>query len=90
MKHLESFELFEGKKSRKKGGLMSNSNRKNIVREAKRLIKSEVKDYDDQEAGKKESILDDYIEKVCKEKGFDMAHFYATDCKTINKLLGWD
>ena len=86
MKHLKSF----NESSREKHHLMSNQQRKNIVREAKKRIKEEVKDYDNKPVGLREGILDEYIEIVCKEKGYTFHNFYGTDGKTLSKILGWD
>lgn len=86
MKHLKKF----NESSREKHHVMTDQQRKNIVREAKRKIKLEVDDYDNKLSGEKESILDEYIEDVCKEKGYTIHNFYATDGKTLQKILGWD
>lgn len=68
-------------------GPMTLKHRKNIVREAKRLIKEEVKNYETLLSGQKETILDEYIDKVCIEKGCSLSHFYAEDGKILNKIL---
>jgi hypothetical protein len=68
-------------------GPMTLKHRKNIVREAKRLIKEEVKNYETLLSGQKESILDDYIDKICVEKGWSLSHFYLEDGKILNKIL---
>lgn len=68
-------------------GPMTLKHRKNIVREAKRLIKKEVEDYSSKLSGEQESILDKYIEKVCIEKGWSFAHFYCEEAKILNKIL---
>lgn len=66
---------------------MTLTHRKNIVREAKHLINAEVKDYESLPGGQKESILDEYIDKLCVEKGWSLSHFYAEDGKVLNKIL---
>jgi hypothetical protein len=66
---------------------MTLKHRKNIVREAKRLIKKEVKNYETLLSGQKESILDEYIDKVCIEKGWSLSHFYLEDGKILEKIL---
>jgi hypothetical protein len=68
-------------------GPMTLKHRKNIVREAKRLIKDEVKDYDSLLCGQRESILDEYIDKICIEKGWTLSHFYYEDGKVLEKIL---
>ncbi len=68
-------------------GPMTLKHRKNIVREAKRLIKKEVKNYETLLSGQKESILDEYIDKVCIEKGWSLSHFYLEDGKILEKIL---
>lgn len=68
-------------------GPITLKHRKNIVREAKHLIMAEVKDYESLPGGQKESILDEYIDKLCVEKGWSLSHFYAEDGKVLNKIL---
>jgi hypothetical protein len=68
-------------------GPMTLKHRKNIVREAKRLIKKEVKNYETLLSGQKEAILDEYIDKVCIEKGWSLSHFYLEDGKILEKIL---
>jgi len=68
-------------------GPMTLKHRKNIAREAKRLIKKEVKDYETFLPGQKEAILDEYIDKVCIEKGWSLSHFYLEDGKILEKIL---
>lgn len=66
---------------------MNLKHRKNIVREAKRLIKNDIKDYDTKTSGEQEIILDQYIEKVCLDLGWDLSHFYCEEGKILNKIL---
>ncbi len=68
-------------------GPMNLKHRKNIVRTAKNLIKSEIKDYDTKLIGEQESILDEYIEKVCNQLGWELIHFYNEEGKILEKLL---
>lgn len=68
-------------------GPMTLKHRKNIVKEAKRLIKTEVKDYETLLVGQQEAILDEYIDKVSTEKGWSLQHFYFEDGKVLDKLL---
>jgi hypothetical protein len=68
-------------------GPMNLKHRKNIVREAKRLIKNDIKDYDTKTSGEQEIILDQYIEKVCLDLGWDLSHFYCEEGKILNKIL---
>lgn len=70
-------------------GPMTTKHRKNIVREAKRLIKIEDKDYHTKPSGEQEAILDHYINKVCVQKGWDFSHFYFEEGKKLEKILGW-
>ena len=68
-------------------GSITLKHRKNIVREAKQLIKKEVKDYETFSSGQKEVILDEYIDKICTEKGWSLPHFYFEDIKILEKIL---
>jgi hypothetical protein len=68
-------------------GAMTLKHRKNIVREVKSRISKEIKDYNDKEVGQQESILDEYIEKVCVEKGWELVHFYCEEGKILDKIL---
>lgn len=68
-------------------GPMNTKHRKNIVREAKRLIGIDIKDYFERQLGEREVILDSYIEKVCNERGWSFSHFYAEDGKLLEKIL---
>ena len=68
-------------------GPMNLKHRKNIVREAKRLINIEIKDYNLRPIGEQESILDNYIEKICVELGWTLSHFYFEDGRVLEKIL---
>jgi hypothetical protein len=68
-------------------GSMNLSHRKNIVRNAKHLIKIEIKDYNSRPVGEQESILDEYIEKISIGLGWSLSHFYFEDGKVLDKLL---
>lgn len=68
--------------------MLSTKQRKNIVREAKALIKKEVKDFDSLLSGEKERILDNYIDQVCEQKGTTLSHFYFEEGKKLEKILG--
>jgi hypothetical protein len=68
-------------------GSMTLKHRKNIVRESKSRISKEIKDYNDKEVGERETILDEYIEKICIEKGWELSHFYFEEGNILNKLL---
>lgn len=78
----------EAKKDVRKKFKMTDTHRKNIVRKANKMMKEKEKDFDELAPGKKESLQDDYIKKVCKEMGYDYKNFYSTDGKKLNKLLG--
>ncbi|MFM2393100.1 MAG: hypothetical protein RLZZ546_1082 [Bacteroidota bacterium] len=67
--------------------IMSKKQRKNIFRAAKKLIKSDVKDFDSLPQGKQESVQDTYIEKVCIENGWTLSDFYFTDSKELLNLF---
>lgn len=67
--------------------MLSTKQRNNIVRSAKKLIKEEVLDYDNLPEGTKEGIQDKYIEKLCKERGYELCHFYAEEGKKLEKIL---
>jgi len=68
-------------------GPMNLKHRKNIVRKAKKLIIIEVKDYSSKPVGEQESILDNYIEKICIELGWELVHFYNEEGKVLEKIL---
>jgi hypothetical protein len=67
--------------------ILNNKHRDNIIRKARKLIKNEIINYNDLPVGQQESILDEYIEKVCISKGATLADFYFLDGQTLNKLL---
>lgn len=67
--------------------MLSTKQRKNIVREAKKLIKVEVPDYDTLPEGRKIGIQDEYIDKLCKERGYELCHFYAEEGEKLDKIL---
>jgi hypothetical protein len=67
---------------------INNKHRVNIVREARKLIKQERPDYDSLPSGKRETILDEYLSKVCESKGHTLSEFYFADGQTLNKILG--
>ena len=66
---------------------MRKSHRKSILRKARKLIKQDIKKFDDLLGGEKETIEDKYIEKVCKERGWELSHFYAISGEELDKLL---
>jgi hypothetical protein len=68
-------------------GPMNTKHRKNIVRESKRLIKTEVPDYNQKPLGEQETILDEYINRICIQKGWDFSHFYCEEGKVLDKIL---
>jgi hypothetical protein len=68
-------------------GPMNLKHRKNIVREARKLIKLEIDGFEELPVGKRESIQDEYIERVCKSKGWDLAHFYCEEGNILDKIL---
>jgi hypothetical protein len=72
---------------KEKEGKMTLKHRKNIVRQAKQLIKINVKNYDSLPEGKKEVILDKYIGQVCTEQGWTFSHFYCENGKILEKIL---
>lgn len=78
MKHLKRFN--ESKEE------MTDKDRRAVVKKVKAEIKDN-KDYKDLLAGQKEKFQDKLITKYCKEIGFKLTDFYATDGKKISKLL---
>jgi hypothetical protein len=68
-------------------GSMNLKHRKNIVREAKKLINIEIEDYNSRHIGEQESILDKYIEKICVELGWTLSNFYCEEDKVLEKIL---
>lgn len=71
-----------------KSGKMNKKHRRNIIREANRRMKEKYSDFDDLQSGEFEKIQDEFIDLVCKEKGWSLKDFYATDGKELNDLLG--
>jgi len=67
--------------------MLNTKQRKNIVREAKRLIKLEVVDYDNLLVGEKETIQDEYLDKICKERGYELCHFYSEEGEKLDRIL---
>lgn len=65
---------------------MTDKDRRAVVKKVKAEIKDN-KDYKDLLAGQKEKFQDKLITKYCKEIGFKLTDFYATDGKKISKLL---
>lgn len=82
MKYLKSFN--ESSKSSK----MNKKHRRNIMHEVNKRMKDVFLDYDDVPPGLFEKEQDECIEIVCKEKGWTLKDFYATDGKELNDLLG--
>lgn len=82
MEHLKSFNELS------KSSVMSKKHRKNIMREVNRLIRTEVKDFDNLGQADKIRTQDVYIDKVCKERGWTLNDFYHTDTKELDSLLG--
>jgi DNA-directed RNA polymerase delta subunit len=66
---------------------MTNLDRKNIIREIKKRIKKNKKDYPSIAVGFTELVQDNYIHEVCKELGWTINEFYTTDGKELDKLL---
>lgn len=66
---------------------MNKKERKDIFRAAMKLINAEVERFDKLPQGKKETVQDTYIEKVCIEHGFTLAQFYATNSKELLDLF---
>jgi len=58
--------------------MMTDKHRKNIIRAAKKNPKWTSK----------EDVQDEIIEEECKKRGFELCHFYCTDGKMLNKLIG--
>ncbi len=81
MKYLKTFN--ESKEDKQE---MTDTNRRSVVKKVKAEIKDN-KDYKDLLAGQKEKFQDKLITKYCKEIGFKLTDFYATDGKKISKLL---
>lgn len=67
---------------------MSDKHRVNIAREAKRLIKKEIKNFYELEVGEQERLMDDYVTRVCEAKGHTLAEFYFADGNFLRKILG--
>jgi hypothetical protein len=65
---------------------MTDKDRRAVVKKVKAEIKDN-KDYKDLLSGQKEKFQDKLITKYCKEIGFKLTDFYATDGKKISKLL---
>jgi hypothetical protein len=82
MEHLKSFNELS------KSGVMSKKHRKNIMREVNRLIRTDVKDFDNLGQADKIRTQDEYITKVCKERGWTLNDFYNTDTNELDSLLG--
>lgn len=82
MEHLKSFNELS------KSSVMSKKHRKNIMREVNRLIRTDVKDFDNLGQADKIRTQDEYIDKVCKERGWTLNDFYHTDTKELDSLLG--
>jgi len=66
---------------------MSKKHRKNIIREVNRLIRNEVKDFNNLSEAEKIATQDKYIDKVCKGRGWTLHDFYFTDTKELDSLL---
>lgn len=67
--------------------MLTTKQRINIVRKAKKLIKVKLPDYDILPAGEKETIQDEYIDKLCKELGYKLCHFYNEEGKKLDRIL---
>lgn len=67
---------------------MNNKHRKYIIREANSRMKEMFTDFDDFQPGEFEKTQDEFIDLVCKEKGWLLKDFYATNGKKLNDLLG--
>jgi len=72
---------------KEKEGTTTLKHRKNIVRQAKQLIKINVKNYNSLPVGESEVILDKYISQVCTEQGWTFSHFYCEEGKILEKIL---
>lgn len=66
---------------------MKRSQRKDIGIKAMRLAILDVPDFFSRMMGEQESILDEYIEKLCLDQGMTLADFYAEDGKVLEKIL---
>lgn len=67
--------------------MLNTKQRKNIVKSAKKLIKKEVPGYNDLPEGSKMGIQDEYIDKLCKERGYGLSHFYAEEGEKLDRIL---
>ena len=61
-------------------GQMSNKHRANILRRAKKNPKWSTN----------ESSQDEIIDEECRKSSWTIGDFYATDGKTLNKLIGYN
>ena len=68
-------------------GIMSKKQRKNIFREANRLLRLDFKDFDNLAESDKIGLQDEYIEKVCNECGWTIHDFYFADSNELDSLL---
>jgi len=66
---------------------MDNKLRKEIVLEVKKRMKETFVEFCDFQPGEFETKQDEYIEIVCKEKGFELSDFYNADGRYLSKLL---
>lgn len=66
---------------------MDNKLRKEIVLEVKKRMNETFADLCDLHPGEFEANQDEYIEIVCKEKGFELSDFYNADGRYLSKLL---
>ena len=68
--------------------MILNKNKRNkIIREVKKRIKINNKDFDSLSISEKIEIQNNYIEIVCVEKGFTLSDFYFADTKELDELL---
>lgn len=67
---------------------MDKRQRKEIVREARLKMRGNVLlDIDKLHSGEFEKRQDEYIEAACKNRGWTLQDFYATNAKELNSLL---
>lgn len=84
MKFLKRFN--EGKEVKKE---MTDANRRAVVKKVRDEIK-DYKDYKDLLSGQKEKFQDKLITKYCKELGFKLTDFYASNDKRSVRLYSFD
>jgi hypothetical protein len=66
---------------------LTTKHRKNIVREAKKRIKIDVVNFEFLPIQQRETILYEYITKICEEKGIEFSHFTLEESKILEKII---